>query len=83
MAESHGARRISMKKKTVSVLLAAAMALGTLAGCGNSAGTQAPAAEEPAAEQPAAEEPAAEEPAAEEPAAEEPAAETATWEGTL
>lgn len=78
MAESHGARRISMKKKTVSVLLAAAMALGTLAGCGNSAGTQAPAAEEPAAEQPAAEEPAAEEPAAE-----EPAAETATWEGTL
>ncbi|MBR6770131.1 MAG: carbohydrate ABC transporter substrate-binding protein [Lachnospiraceae bacterium] len=72
-----------MKKKTVSVLLAAVMALGTLAGCGNSANRQQPAetpAEAPAetpAEQPA--ETPAEAPA-EQPA--ETPAET-TWSGTL
>ncbi len=61
-----------MKKKILSVLLAATMVF-TMTACGEAA---APApAPEPAAEEPAAEEPAAEEPAAEEPAAEEPAAE--------
>lgn len=70
-----------MKKKTVSVLLAAAMVIGTLAGCGGSA--NAPAAEEtPAAEAPAEE---AEAPAAEEAPAEEATEEAAAGalEGTL
>ena len=59
-----------MKKKLLSVLLCATMAVAMLSACG----AKAPAAEAPAAEEPAAEEPAAEEPAAEEPAAEEPTA---------
>ena len=68
-------------KKKLAVLLAGAMVMASLVGCGGgneapaAPATTEPAAEEPAAEEPAAEEPAAEEPAAEEPAAEEPAAE--------
>ena len=34
-----------MKRKVLSVLLSTAMLMGTLAGCGNSASTQAPAAD--------------------------------------
>ena len=47
-----------MKKRTISLLLAAMMAAGALAGCGG--GSTAPAAQEPAAEEPAAEAPAEE-----------------------
>ena len=64
-----------MKRKLLSVLICATMAVGMLSACGSKpAEAPAPVAEEPAAEEPAAEEPAAEEPAAEEPAAEEAAA---------
>lgn len=65
-----------MKKKTISVLLAAAMAVGTLAGCGSTPAADTPA--EPAAEAPAAD--TAETPA--EDTAEAPA-ETSALEGTL
>ncbi len=62
-----------MKKKVLATLLATAMTVGCLTGCGGGAAEQ-PAAEAPAAEAPAAEEPAAETPAAEEaPAVEAPA----------
>ncbi len=62
-----------MKKKVLATLLATAMTVGCLTGCGGGA-AETPAAEAPAAEAPAAEEPAAEEPAAEEaPAVEAPA----------
>lgn len=67
-----------MKKKAISVLLAAVMAVGTLAGCGGAAAEEAPAAE-PAAEAPA--EDAAEAPA--EDAAKAPAEEAGALEGTL
>lgn len=79
-----------MKKKSLSMILAASLACVTLAGCGGAApgvaanepaAEPAATAEEPKAEEPAAEEPAAEEPAAEEPAAEEPAAEEASVGG--
>ncbi len=61
-----------MKKKVLATLLATAMTVGCLAGCGGSDGAaEAPAAQEPAAEAPAAEEaPAAQEEA---PAVEAPA----------
>ena len=45
-----------MKKKLVSALLCATMAVSLLAGCGSS--SEAPAADEPAADEPAAEAPA-------------------------
>lgn len=63
-----------MKKKVLATLLATAMTVGCLTGCGGGA-AETPAAEAPAAEAPAAEEPAAETPAAEEeaPAVEAPA----------
>lgn len=62
-----------MKKKVLATLLATAMTVGCLTGCGGGA-AETPAAEAPAAEAPAAEEPAAEAPAAEEaPAVEAPA----------
>ena len=62
-----------MKKKVLATLLATAMTVGCLTGCGGGAAEQ-PAAEAPAAEAPAAEEPAADDAAAEEaPAVEAPA----------
>ena len=62
-----------MKKKVLATLLATAMTVGCLTGCGGGA-AEAPAAEAPAAEEPAAEEPAAEAPAEDEaPAVEAPA----------
>lgn len=62
-----------MKKKVLATLLATAMTVGCLTGCGGGA-AETPAAEAPAAEAPAAEEPAAEAPAEEEaPAVEAPA----------
>lgn len=62
-----------MKKKVLATLLATAMTVGCLTGCGGGA-AESPAAEAPAAEAPAAEEPAAEAPAADEaPAVEAPA----------
>ena len=72
-------------KKTLAMIVAAALFISA---CGGSAAPAAQPAEKPAeaveetqeAEEPAAEEPAAEEPAAEEPAAEAPAAEAATGE---
>ena len=68
-------------KKFIALLMAVAMVL-SLAACGSSNETSAPASEAPATEAPAAEAPAAEEPAAEAPAAEEaaPAEETAAEE---
>ena len=63
-----------MKKKVLATILATAMTVGCLTGCGGGA-AETPAAEAPAAEAPAAEEPAADAPAAEEaPAVEAPAA---------
>lgn len=62
-----------MKKKVLATLLATAMTVGCLTGCGGGA-AESPAAEAPAAEAPAAEEPAAEAPAADDaPAVEAPA----------
>lgn len=62
-----------MKKKVLATVLATAMTVGCLTGCGGGA-AETPAAEAPAAETPAAEEPAAEAPAADEaPAVEAPA----------
>ena len=48
-----------MKKRTLSMILAAAMVAGSLMGCGGSTSASS-AAQEPAAEAPAAEAPAAE-----------------------
>ncbi|MCR5670415.1 MAG: sugar-binding protein [Butyrivibrio sp.] len=62
-----------MKKKLLSGLLATAMTMSLLVGCGSSSAPETETAEAPAQEETQAEAPAAEEPAAEEPAAEEAA----------
>ncbi len=56
--------------KLLSLVLAAAMMLALLAGCG---GSTAPASQAPASQAPASEAPASEAPASEAPASEEPA----------
>lgn len=66
-----------MKKKVVSLIMAAALAAGVLAGCAATPAPAAAPAAEPAKEEAAAEEPAAEEAEAAEAEAEEPAAEAA------
>lgn len=70
-----------MKKKTISILLAAAMVVGTLAGCGAPPKEEAPVADTTAPAADVAEAPPEETPA-EEPPADAPA-ETPALEGTL